>query len=150
MPLTDHVAIVSLTDRIEMRDVLRAAAAVQKQITRDFTPFWGLPATVDVFADLESVPSDYHPVILFGDAEELGGKLDVAIGADEAAAADRRLRARPDVRAAPQRLHAPAVRPRRGRGHWSVVLSHEVLEMIADPYGNRLVAAVHPAEPNIA
>ena len=63
VPLTDHVAIVSLTSDIPTRDLLRAAAAVQKQITRDFTPFWGLRATVDAFEDLESVPSDYHPVV---------------------------------------------------------------------------------------
>ena len=148
MPLTDHVAIVSLTDRIEMRDVLRAAAAVQKQITRDFTPFWGLPATVDAFADLESVPSDYHPVILFGDAEELGGKLDVAIGADEAA---RLIDDFERDRMSGLHLNAFTRQPFalvEVEGYWSVVLSHEVLEMIADPYGNRLVAAMHPTEPN--
>ena len=31
---------------------------------------------------------------------------------------------------------------------WSVSLSHEVLEMIADPFGNRLVAAAHPLDPS--
>jgi hypothetical protein len=146
VPLTDHVAIVSLTDRIEMRDVLRAAAAVQKQITRDFTPFWGLPATVDVFADLESVPSDYHPVILFGDAEELGGRLDVAIGAKEAA---RLIDDFERDRMSGLHLNAFTRQPFalvEVEGYWSVVLSHEVLEMIADPFGNRLIAAAHPLD----
>ena len=80
MPLTDHVALVSLTRDIPMRNLLQAAAAVQKQLTRDFMPFWGLRATVDAFEDLESVPSDYHPVVMFGDADELIGRLDGAIG----------------------------------------------------------------------
>jgi hypothetical protein len=148
VPLIDHVAIVSLTDRIEMRDVLRAAAAVQKQITRDFTPFWSLPATVDVFADLESVPSDYHPVILFGDADELGGRLDVAIGADEAA---RLIDDFERDRMSGLHLNAYTRQPFalvEVEGYWSVVLSHEVLEMIADPYGNRLVAAMRRGQPN--
>ena len=52
---------------------MQAAAAMQKQITRDFTPFWGLRVTVDVFEDLESVPTDYHPVVLFAAPEELVG-----------------------------------------------------------------------------
>lgn len=80
MPLTDHVAIVSLSSDIPTRTVLQVAAAVQKQVTRDFAPIWGLPATVDAFADLPSVPSDYHPVVIFGDPDELIGQLESAIG----------------------------------------------------------------------
>ena len=30
---------------------------------------------------------------------------------------------------------------------WSVTLSHETLEMVTDPFGNRLVAAAHPFDP---
>jgi hypothetical protein len=30
---------------------------------------------------------------------------------------------------------------------WSVTLSHETLEMITDPFGNRLIAAAHPFDP---
>ena len=31
-------------------------------------------------------------------------------------------------------------------GAWTVTVSHETLEMLADPYGNRLVAAAHPLD----
>ena len=87
MPLTDHVALVSLTNDIPSKElmVLQAAAAIQKQMTRDFSPYWGLAATVDAFDDLVTVPSDYYPVVLFGDAEELVGRLEFALGAERTA-----------------------------------------------------------------
>jgi hypothetical protein len=144
VPLTDHVALVSLTSDVSTKSFLQATAAVQKQITRDFTPIWGLRATVDAFEDLASVPSDYHPVVLFGDPDELTGRLEFAIGEEYAA-----------------QLIDDFERDRLGGLHlnaftrqpfalvaasdaWSVTLSHEVLEMITDPFGNRLIAAAHP------
>jgi hypothetical protein len=147
VPLTDHVAIVSLTNDIPMRNLLQAAAAVQKQITRDFTPFWGLRATVDVFEDLESVPSDYHPVVLFGDPQELVGRLDFAVGSEYAAQLiddfERDQMAGLHLNAFTRQPFALV----EVNDAWSVVLSHEVLELIADPYGNRLIAAAHPLDP---
>ncbi|HEX5619828.1 MAG TPA: hypothetical protein VFX51_15515 [Solirubrobacteraceae bacterium] len=148
MPLTDHIALVSLTRDITMRDLLQAGAAVQKQLTRDFTPIWGLRATLDTFADLSSIPSDYHPIVLFSDPEDLIGQLDVAIGPELAA----------DLiddferdRLAGLHLNAFTRQPFalvEATDAWSVVLSHEVLEIIADPYGNRLIAAAHPLDPS--
>jgi hypothetical protein len=146
VPLTDHVAIVSLTNAIPARDVLRAAAAVQKQITRDLLPFWGLPATVDAFADLESVPSDYHPVVLFGDPGELTTALKSAVGSEYTA---RLVDDFERGRMSGLHLNAFTRQPFAlvaAAGMWSVTLSHEVIEMIIDPYGNRLVAAMHPED----
>jgi hypothetical protein len=146
VPLTYHVAIVSLTSDVSTKDLLRAAAAIQKQITRDFTPFWGLPATVDAFADLQSVPSDYHPVVLFGDADEVKGQLDVAL--DPAYAAQLIDDFERD-RLTGLHLNAFTRQPFalvEVSDTWSVTLSHEILEMIVDPYGNHLVAAMHPLD----
>jgi hypothetical protein len=148
VPLTDHVAIVSLTRHIPMRELLRAAAAVQKQITRDLMPYWSVPATVDVFEDLQSMPSDYHPVVLFGDPDEIEGRLDFAVGAEYAAQLiddfDR-------DRLAGLHLNTFTRQPFalvEASDTWSVTLSHEIIEMIVDPYGNRLVAAMHPLDPS--
>ena len=113
VPLTDHVALVSLTRDIPTRLVLQAAAAIQKQITRDFTPYWGLRVTVDAFEDLESVPSDYHPIVIFGGSGELVQQLDYAVGEERAADDRRRLRARAAVGAAHELVHPPAVRAGR-------------------------------------
>jgi hypothetical protein len=149
VPLTDHVAIVSLTSEVSTRNLLLAAAAIQKQITRDFTPHWGLHATVDAFEDLLSVPSDYHPVVVFGDPNELIGRLEFAISPEYTA-----LLVDDFERGRMSGLHLNAFTRQpfalvEASDAWSVTMSHEVLEMIADPFGNRLVAASHPRDPDV-
>lgn len=146
MPLTDHIALVSLTREISTRNLLQAGAAVQKQLTRDFTPIWGFRATLDTFEDLSSVPSDYHPVVVFTDAEDLVGQLEVAIGPDLLAQLVDDFER---DRLTGLHLNAFTRQPFalvEASDAWSVVISHEVLEMIADPFGNRLVAAAHPLD----
>jgi hypothetical protein len=147
VPLTDHIALVSLTRDVPERDLLQAGAAVQKQLTRDFTPIWGLPATLDTFTDLGSVPSDYHPVVVFGDPDDLVGQLDVAVGAE---IASQLIDDFERDRMAGLHLNAFTRQPFalvQASDAWSITISHEVLEMIADPYGNRLIAAAHPLDP---
>ena len=144
MPLTEHVAIVSIAREVPTRDLLQVAAAVQKQVTRDFTPLWAIAATVDAFEDLASVPSDYRPVVLFGDLAELSGQLEARIGERQAEAVVGVLES-DDI--AGIHLAASTRQPfalASVSGAWTVTVSHETLEMLADPYGNRLVAAVHP------
>jgi hypothetical protein len=147
--LTDHIAIVSLTSDIPAKNVLQAGAALQKQITRDFAPSWGFEATVNVFENLEDVPSDYHPVVLFRDPDELLGQLEYAVGEQyEADLIDDFER----DRLTGLHLNAFTRQPFalvEVTDAWSVTLGHEVLEMMADPFGNRLVAAAHPNDPNL-
>jgi hypothetical protein len=146
VPLTEHVAIVSLTPQAPMGSLVQVAAAVQKQVTRDFTPLWGIPATVDAFADLTSVPSDYHPVVLFGDPGELSSRLEPLLGAQPG---QTMLDAVASGQADGLHLTALTRQPLAlvsAAGAWPVTVSHETLEMLADPYGNRLVAAAHPLE----
>jgi hypothetical protein len=126
---------------------MQASAAVQKQITRDLAPYWGVRATVDAFEDLASVPSDYRPVVLFGDAEELRGQLESAVGAPYA---EQLIDDFESDRLSGLHLNAFTRQPFalvEASDTWSVTLSHEVIEMVVDPYGNRLVAAMHPLEP---
>lgn len=147
MPLPEHVAIVSLTSEVPLRDLLQVAAAVQKQVTRDFSPLWGIEATVDAFPDLESVPSDYRPVVLFGDISELPPRLKALLGPRPAEAL---IEAIESDEIAGVHLTAVTRQPfslASAEGAWTVTVSHETLEMLADPYGNRLVAAAHPTDP---
>jgi hypothetical protein len=148
VPLTDHVALVSLTGDISLKNLLRVTAAVQKQLTRDFEPIWGVRATVNAFADLASVPSDYRPVVVFGDRIELAGRLEFAIGAEHAAA----LAAESDADRL-QGLHLNAFTRQpfalvEASDAWSVTASHEILELLTNPGGNRLRAAAHPLNPS--
>jgi hypothetical protein len=57
--LIRHVALVSESKSIEIGRVSIVAAALQKQVARDFGPIWEITGTVDAFDDLESVPVDY-------------------------------------------------------------------------------------------
>jgi hypothetical protein len=148
VPLTEYVALVSLTREIPTRELLLVSAAIQKQVTRDFAPIWGLPATVDAFEDLTAVPSDYYRVVVFGEPSELASRLEFAIGEENA---DFLLAAFDADRLTGIHLNAFTRQPFAVialTDVWTVATSHEILELIADPYGNRLIAARHPTIPN--
>jgi hypothetical protein len=147
MPLIDHVALVSLTRAVSTRHLLQVAAAVQKQVMRDVAPLWGIRATVDAFASLEDVPNDYHPVVLFGQPDELLPQLEIRIG-DVGAA--RLVQQFQSGRIGGIHLNAFTRQPFSlisVEDGWSVAVSHETLEMLIDPYGNRLIGAAHPLDP---
>lgn len=57
--LIRHVGLVSESKSIDMGQVAVVAAALQKQVTRDFGPIWQITGTVDAFETLETVPVDY-------------------------------------------------------------------------------------------
>ena len=114
-----QVALVSEVAAVSASDLTRASAALQKQAVRDFAPIWDVQATVDAFATLEDVPLGYWPVIIEQD-----------IGFDAAG------------------IHLdkdgqPFALVNISDG-WQLTASHEVLEMLADPFGNRLVAGDSP------
>jgi hypothetical protein len=149
VPLTDHVALVSLTRDVSNRDLMRVAAALQKQVTRDLSPIWGIPATVNAFADLSSVPSDYYPVVVFNEAADLADRLAVTIGEEAATQLVDQF-----ALAQVQGIHLNGFTRQpfalvEVSDLWSVTVSHETCEMLVDPYGNRLVAAAHPWNPEV-
>lgn len=116
--LVRQVALVPEGVDVEVGEVVRVAAALQKQVTRDFAPIWRVPATVDGFATLEDVPVGYWPVLLVSDvAGAAGVHLD--------------------------RNGQPYALVEAGDS-WSLTASHETLEMLADPFGNRIVASASP------
>ena len=52
-----QVALVSEVADVHVKEVTRIAAALQKQVTRDFVPACEVPATVDGFSAQEDVPT---------------------------------------------------------------------------------------------
>jgi hypothetical protein len=148
VPLPHNIAIVSLTDAVSTRSLLQATAAIQKQVTRDLMPIWGFQANVDAFTDLHSVPSDYHPVVLFREVGELRDRIVSAIGEESAA---RVVDAFESDNLTGIHLNSFTRQPFalvEADGAWTVTLSHEILEMIVDPWGNQMIAARHPTDPN--
>jgi hypothetical protein len=113
--LTTHTALVSESDAVSARELTRVAAALDKQVTRDFGPLWGILATVDPVLSFEDIPVAFWPIIIRG---------------------------RKHVRGA-DGFHCD------GRGQtyalvtltdsWSLTAGHECLEMLADPFGDRVV-----------
>lgn len=119
---TKHVALVSDTPSVSLADVSNVSAAIQKQVTRDFGPLWDVNATVDAFPKLEAVPVDYWPVIIRDDINQPG-----AAGFHT------------DNNGQPFSL----VQADAG---WGLTASHETLEMLADPFGNRTIAGAPPPQ----
>jgi hypothetical protein len=118
--LTPHVAIVPDSPSITLADVSPVAAAIQKQATRDFGPIWQVNATVDSFAKLEDVPVDYWPVIIRDDIEQPGA---AGYHTDD---------------------HGQPFSLVQADAGWELTVSHETLEMLADPFGNRTIAGSLP------
>jgi len=99
---------------------MRTAAALQKQVTRDYTPIWNVKATVSAYAALDDVPNGYWPVIVRDDIHTAG-----AAGVHQ------------DKNGQPYALVEAS-------DSWSLTASHETLEMLTDPFGNRLVSGRSP------
>jgi hypothetical protein len=112
-----HVAIVPISPYAKEHEITVVAAALQKQVLRDFAPVWGVSATVDYFPTPESVPLGYWPLFIVEDAPAVGTHIDHA--------------------------GQPVAFVELGVS-WSLPASHEVLEMLADPLGTRLVPGDAP------
>ncbi|MCX5009926.1 hypothetical protein OG765_02840 [Streptomyces sp. NBC_00555] len=119
--LLTQLALVSETQntQISASQLTRVAAALQKQATRDFGPLWQVEATVDAFDSLDDVPLGYWPLIVVDDVPGPAGGYHT------------------DRNGQPYSLIEFG-------NSWSLTASHEMLEMISDPYGNRLVAGPSP------
>jgi hypothetical protein len=115
-----HIGLVSETKSLTTRELTRTAGALQKQVARDFAPIWRVNATISAYAALDDVPSGYWPVIVMDNIHTAG-----AAGVHS------------DKNGQPYALveYSPS---------WSLTASHETLEMLADPFGNRLVAGRSP------
>jgi len=120
--LTANIALVSETPVVDFSQVSIVAAALNKQVTRDFGPLWEVDATVSAFDQLESVPVDYWPVIIRDDINQPG-----AAGFHT------------DDNGQPFSLV-------QADDTWTLTSSHEVLEMLADPFGNRTIAGSPPPD----
>jgi hypothetical protein len=115
-----HVGLVSESASISASALNRTAAALQKQVTRDYTPIWKVIATVSAFSTLDDLPNGYWPVIVMDDIHTSG-----AAGVHQ------------DKNGQPYALV-------QSGASWSLTASHETLEMLTDPFGNRLVSGHSP------
>jgi hypothetical protein len=124
--LTMHVALVSEIDEatLSTTELTQVSAAVSKQVARDFGPIWGVNATVDAFGSLDDVPAGYWPVIV---QKDIGDPSAAGYHTDK------------DGNPFALVQHSSS---------WSLTASHETLEMLADPFGNRTIACPSPWGPD--
>jgi len=118
--MLNQVALVAETSQIEFSDLTVAAAAIQKQVSRDVGPIWSIDASVDAFQTLEDVPLGYWPVMI-----------------DDTIPYDAQGIHLNDDNGQPFALIAYS-------DEWSLTTSHEAIEMLVDPSGNRTVATNSP------
>lgn len=117
-----QVALVSETKKVLFSELSGVSAALQKQAIRDLGPIWEVQATVDAFGQLEDVPLGYWPIIVKDDIQTPGA---AGIHMDENG--------------------QPFALVQFAAG-WSLTASHECLEMLVDPFGNRLIAGKSPKQ----
>jgi len=118
-----QVALVSQSNSVSFDDVTRVSAALQKQVTRDFAPIWNVQATVDGFQQLSSVPVGYWPVVVRDDVVQKEQAAGVHLDSN----------------------NQPFALVQAG-DQWPLTASHETMEMLGDPFGNRTIAGQAPKQ----
>jgi len=119
-----HFGLFSRSDSISYQDCLKIASSVQAQITSDWTPIWGRTGTITAYAQESDVPVHVWKVIVEDDIGQPGA---LGYHTDE--------------------LNQPIAYVAAQGGDINQVcktVSHEVLETIGDPFGNRLIPALSP------
>ncbi|HTW26403.1 MAG TPA: hypothetical protein VME92_04700 [Acetobacteraceae bacterium] len=111
-----QVGLVDTTGELDPELVQAAAAAINIQVTRDLTQFWPITATVRYLPDRSRIPSGVWPVRLVRHLPPGEGGFHL----------DKHNQPYAEVIGTPD---DPG---------WTIDASHEILEMLVDPYGNRM------------
>lgn len=115
-----QIGLVDTTGSLDPELVQSVAAALNIQVTRDMPQFWQIPATVIYLPSHKSIPADVWPVQLVKSLPPGEGGFHL----------DKHKQPYSKVIASPK------------NAGWTIAASHEVLEMLVDPYGNRLHSSV--------
>ena len=122
------VAIVPHDAPVTSSELALVASAIQIQVVRDLGPAWGIQATCSAFPSLDDVPAGYAIVFVAANANGQAG-----------------LHFRPTHPGEPPFAlvtYAPDLQ-------WSTAASHEVLELLIDPLGNRFANGPHLLQPGV-
>ena len=113
--LSIKVALLSKTKAVQLPDLAHVAGALTTQVAHDFSPIWGVDATVTALPDHTKVPAGYWPIFLVDNLP-------------------------PDEGGFHWTKHKQPFAEVEANDSWSLSASHELIEMLVDPSGNRLVA----------
>jgi hypothetical protein len=115
-----QVGLVDTTGALDPELVQSVAAALNIQVTRDLPQFWNVKATVIYLSSPHKIPVGVWPV-------QLVKSLPPGEGGYHQ---DKHKQPYSKVIASP-----------KNEG-WTIAASHEILEMLVDPYGNRMHSSV--------
>jgi hypothetical protein len=111
-----QIGLVDRTGTLDADLVQSVAAALNVQVTRDLTQFWNVQATVLFLANASKIPSGVWPVQLVKTLPPDEGGFHL----------DKHNQPYAEVIASPD------------NDGWTIAASHETIEMLVDPSGNRL------------
>ena len=132
--LTENLAIVSETNRISAAGLNKVAAALQKQLSRDFVKPWKIRATINAYQPANKLPAEYWRIEIRDDIGKDGHGLHFLEGKGK----------RKD------REPVAYVTASDDLTQVSRTCSHEMLEMLINPDGIRLSKRrVPPADTNL-
>jgi hypothetical protein len=115
-----QVGLVDMTGQIDVDLVHSASVALNVQVTRDLPQFWSVTATVTYLPNPKKVPVGVWPVQLVKSLPPGEGGFH----------SDKNKQPFAKVIASPS------------DNTWTIDASHEILEMLVDPYGNRMQSSV--------
>jgi len=113
------VAIVNASTVLKDVDVSAAVATLQVQVSRDFNAAWGIDADLSFVGGGGTAPAGVWQLVVLDDSDQAG-----ALGYHDLTAEGLpigKVFAKSDL---------------QYKSSWSVTISHELLEMLADPYIN--------------
>lgn len=115
-----QVGLVDMTGKIAAELVQSAALALNLQVTRDLPQFWPVSATVTYLSNPKKIPAGVWPVQLVKSLPPGEGGFHT----------DKHKQPFSKVIASPT------------DNTWTIDASHEILEMLVDPWGNRMQSSV--------
>jgi hypothetical protein len=118
--LSIRVGIVDTTGEADAATLTAVAAALNVQVTRDLPQFWNVTASVEYLPNKNSIPQGIWPVQLVKSLPPGEGGFHLTKKTNQPYA---------KVIYTPKNLD------------WTIDASHETLEMLVDPSGNRLQAS---------
>lgn len=133
------ITVVNMSKSTKDEELHRVVRAINRQIADDFEPYWSLGATLR----LEGKTGDSRPdkVLL----PEMRGDAVLYLWDDRDEVEDALGYHARNAKGLPFGFVFKKVAEAAGES-WTVTMSHEALELIADPLVNLLVAGPHPSE----
>jgi hypothetical protein len=120
---TRRIVLISETEFVHHDELSKVSSAVQKQVNDHFSPHWGVQAAVDALASLTDIPPNTWPVVIRDN-----------IGINEAGVHWNETQDKPFALV----TFREGEKPEDG---WQPTVSHEVLEMLVDPFGKEFRTA---------